>query len=136
MALPIRPGPAASTHSLPTPVSQRRSAGSPSDTNYPFLLPPVNPDEIGRLANFRVLRLLGKGGMGYVFLAEDVALGRRVALKIMKPDLGKAASGWKRFLREARVMASIKHDSLVTVFQVGQEQDVLYLAMELLEGES
>jgi serine/threonine protein kinase len=101
-----------------------------------FLRPPVEPDEIGRLGNYRVLRLLGQGGMGFVFLAEDVGLQRRVALKVMKPDLDRALEAWQRFLREARIMASIKHEHLVTVFQVGQEDNLIYLAMELLEGES
>jgi serine/threonine protein kinase len=108
----------------------------PAHAPYPFLLPPTQPDEIGRLGGYRVLRLLGKGGMGYVFHAEDLALGRPAALKVMKPDLEMDARGWQRFLREARVMASIKHESLVTVFGVGQDNGVTYLAMELLSGES
>src|SRR5262249_3082697 len=93
-------------------------------------------DEIGRLGNYRVLRLLGQGGMGFVFLAEDAALQRRVALKVMKPDLERPQEAWQRFLREARIMASITPGHLGTVFQVGQEDDFIYLAMELLEGES
>lgn len=104
---------------------------------HPFLSPPVEPDEIGRLAQFRVLRLLGQGGMGMVFLAEDLALRRRVALKVMKPGLHAAdENAWQRFLREARCMASLKHDHLVTVYQAGQEGSVVWLAMELLEGET
>jgi serine/threonine protein kinase len=136
MTTPIRHAASAPVNGHSTPVPQRGSAVSSPSTNYPFLLPPINPDEIGRLGNFRVLRLLGKGGMGYVFLAEDLALGRPVALKVMRPDLDRDACGWRRFLREARAMVSIKHESLVTVYQVGQEQEVVYLAMELLEGES
>jgi hypothetical protein len=101
---------------------------------FPFLLPPVEPDEIGRLGNYRVLRLLGRGGMGFVFHAEDITLRRPVALKIMNPDLDGSVQGGQRFLREARAMAAIKHESLVTVYQAGQEGDVIYLAMELLDG--
>ena len=74
--------------------------------------------------------------MGYVFQAEDVSLRRPVALKVMKPDQAPGDEGWDRFLREARLMASIKHDNVVTVFQVGQEGRVPYLAMELLRGKS
>jgi serine/threonine protein kinase len=115
-----------------------RSGGSeqpPDSAAYPFLLPPVRPDEIGRLGNYRVLRLLGRGGMGFVFEAEDLALGRAVALKVLRPEL-KDPEGWQRFLREARLLASIKHDHLVTIFQAGQEGDAVFFAMELLEGES
>jgi serine/threonine protein kinase len=108
----------------------------PASPDYSFLLPATSPDEIGRLGNYRVLRLLGQGGMALVFQAEDVALRRSVALKVMKPTLSGTDGGWARFLREARIMASIKHESLVTVYQVAQERDVVYLAMELLDGES
>jgi serine/threonine protein kinase len=116
---------------LQTAVGREVHVGS---VLYPFLLPTDRPGAIGRLGNYRVLRLLGKGGMGFVFLAEDVDLCRPVALKVMKPELDRDDNGSERFLREARAMASIKHESLVTVFQVGREQGVVYLAMELLEG--
>src|SRR5262249_19712192 len=79
--------------------------------------------------------LLGMGGMGVVFLAEDIALRRPVALKVLRMDADHDGKGWQRFLREARAMAAIKHEHFVTVFQVGQEGPVVYLAMELLEGE-
>jgi serine/threonine protein kinase len=104
-------------------------------TRYPFLLPAVGPDEIGRLGNYRVLRLLGQGGMAFVFLAEDIALGREVALKVMKPEL-QELGGWERFLREARLLAASKHEHLVTIYQAGQQDNVNYFAMELLQGES
>ncbi|MBL8799457.1 MAG: protein kinase [Planctomycetia bacterium] len=104
--------------------------------SYSFLLPPAGPDEIGRLGEYRVLRLLGKGGMALVFQAEDIALCRPVALKVMKPDLDREMGPWDRFLREARLMAAIKHEHLVTIYQAGQQGDIYYFAMELLEGES
>jgi serine/threonine protein kinase len=111
------------------------SGGTPQGPEFPFLLPPVEASEIGRLGNYRVLGLLGRGGMGLIFRAEDIALRRPVALKVMKPDLGAHPEGWRRFLREARIMASIKHEHLVTVYQVAQENNVVFLAMELLEGQ-
>lgn len=114
-----------------------RKSSAGNEPAYPFLLPPVEGDEIGRLGNYRVLRLLGAGGMGMVFGAEDIALRRPVALKVMRPEEEqKGDTSWQRFLREARAMAAIKHDNLVTVYQVGQEGETVYLAMELLEGES
>lgn len=103
---------------------------------YPFLQPALEPTELGRLGSYRVLRLLGHGGMAFVFQAEDLALHRAVALKVMKPELQQDADGLQRFLREARLLASIRHENLVTIYQAGQEGQAVYLAMELLAGES
>jgi hypothetical protein len=103
--------------------------------NYPFLQPPEEEDEIGRLGNYRVLRLLGEGGMGFVFLAEDFALRRQVALKVMKSEPNKPNRS-KRFFREARATAKLKHEHLVPIYHAEQLGDTVFYAMELLEGES
>jgi formylglycine-generating enzyme required for sulfatase activity/tRNA A-37 threonylcarbamoyl transferase component Bud32 len=103
---------------------------------FPFLSPPQEPDEIGRLGDYRVLRLLNSGGMGIVFEAEDLALRRCVALKVLKPDLQDGPTPWQRFLREARLLAAIKHENVVTVHDAGQAGHGVYLAMELLQGQS
>jgi WD40 repeat protein/tRNA A-37 threonylcarbamoyl transferase component Bud32 len=103
---------------------------------YDFLRPPQGPDEIGRLGDYRVLRELGQGGMGVVFLAEDTQLKRLVALKTMRPEAAAAAAARERFLREAQAIAALKHDHVVTIHQVGEEGGVPFLAMEFLEGES
>jgi hypothetical protein len=102
---------------------------------YDFLAPPQAPDELGRLGPYRVLQVLGAGGMGVVFRAEDPQLARLVALKAMLPALAASASARQRFLREGRATAAIKHDHIVTIYQVGEDRGVPYLAMELLEGE-
>lgn len=99
-------------------------------------LPSQNPDEIGRLGSYRILRLLGAGGMGAVFLAEETNLCRKVALKMMRPRVAVNPGAAKRFLREARAAASLHHDHIITVYQVGEEAGVPFLAMEYLEGES
>ncbi len=112
------------------------NGGGAAGAGFHFLSPPLRRDEIGRLANYRVLRLLGRGGMGMVFHAEDLSLSRAVALKVMKPDLDTSIEPWERFFREARTLAAIKHPHVVTVYQVGHEGNVAYLAMEFLEGES
>lgn len=101
-----------------------------------FLSPATGPDELGRLAHYRVLKTLGEGGMGIVLLAEDTQLQRPVALKVIRPEIGRSPADRQRFLREARAMAQVKSDHVVTVYQVGQIGDVCYLAMELLEGET
>ncbi|MFO0796704.1 MAG: serine/threonine-protein kinase [Gemmataceae bacterium] len=107
----------------------------PQDATATFLSPPVEADEVGRLGPYRVLKELGRGGMGAVFLAEDTLLKRRVALKVMLPHVaGDAARA--RFLREARAVAALKHDHVVTVYQAGEENGVPFLTMELLAGKS
>jgi serine/threonine protein kinase len=107
----------------------------PASELYDFLAPPQRPDELGRLGPYRILRVLGSGGMGVVFLAEDVHLERPVALKVMKPALAASDSARQRFTREARAMAALKHDHVVVIHQVGEDRGTPYLAMEFLEGE-
>jgi hypothetical protein len=72
---------------------------------WSFLKPAEAPDELGRLGGYRVLRLLGEGGMGMAFHAEDLQLKRPVALKVMKPSLAADRLAQQRFLREARAAA-------------------------------
>jgi len=101
-----------------------------------FLSPAQAADEIGRLGSYIVRRVLGTGGMGIVFDAEDGLLRRQVALKVMKPDLAANPTHKQRFLEEARSGASIPHDNIVTVYQVGIENGMPFLAMQFLQGES
>jgi len=101
-----------------------------------MLQPPQADDEIGRLGPYRVLRVLGRGGMGTVFVAEDVHLERKISLKLLKRDLISDADARHRFMREARTAAAVKDDHIVTIYQVGQAGNIPYIAMELLEGET
>src|SRR5262245_21211659 len=98
---------------------------------YDFLAPPERPDELGRFGPYRVLKVLGAGGMGVVFLAEDPQLERQVALKVMKPVLAVSESARKRFLREAKATAAIENDHIVTIYQVSEERGVPFIAMQL-----
>jgi serine/threonine protein kinase/tetratricopeptide (TPR) repeat protein len=99
-----------------------------------FLAPPVTSDEIGWLSHYRVLKVLGEGGMGIVLLAEDTQLERSVAIKVVKAEFNRDPEIQQRFLREARAMAQLKSDHVVTIHQVGQYKGTCYIAMELLEG--
>jgi WD40 repeat protein len=112
-----------------------QSAGAAGKELYDFLAPAQAPDELGRLGPYRVLQVLGAGGMGVVFRAEDPQLARLVALKAMLPTLAASESARQRFLREARAAAAIKHDHIVTIYQVGEDRGVPFLAMEFLDGE-
>jgi serine/threonine protein kinase/uncharacterized protein (DUF2141 family) len=103
---------------------------------YGSLAPAQQADEIGRLGPYRVLKVLGIGGMGVVFLAEDPQLRRLVALKTMRLSLAANPEARQRFLREAQAAAALSHDHIVTIHQVGQDRDVPYLAMQLLQGET
>ena len=86
-----------------------------------------------RLGRYRILHRLGQGGMGVVFAAEDDSLGRRVAVKtIAEPD----DSARKRFRREARAAAGVNHPNVCQVYEIGEDGGQLFIAMELLEGES
>ncbi len=101
-----------------------------------FLAPPVDSGELGRLGGYSVLRPIGIGGMGIVFEAEDVILKRRIALKVMRPDVARSDIARKRFLREAEAAAKLKHDHILSIYQIGEERSVLYLTMPLLHGET
>ena len=74
--------------------------------------------------------------MGLVFLAEDSLLSRPVALKVIRPEIADTPGIAQRFMREARATAAIKHDHIVTIYQVGQENGIPFLAMEYLKGMS
>lgn len=124
-----------SCRSAPAPHPQSSTAAA--EPEYAGLLAPAQQaDELGRLGQYRVLQVLGTGGMGIVLLAEDPHLQRRVALKIMRPVAALSPTARQRFIQEARLAAGLRHDHLVTIFQVGEDRNVPYLAMELLQGES
>jgi TolB-like protein/predicted Ser/Thr protein kinase len=89
------------------------------------------PHEIGR---YRLTEKLGEGGMGVVYAAEDSQLGRRVAIKTVHAARADA-NAQRRLLREARTAAGVNHPHICQVYEVGQHQDELFIAMELLEGE-
>jgi hypothetical protein len=104
-------------------------------------LHPVLAELLGRkgvgetdlLGRYRILRLLGQGGMGAVFLAEDTVAHRQVALKFMKPDAGGSR---ERFLREARAAAQLEDDHVVRIYHVDEIDGVPYFVMPYLKGES
>ncbi|MCS6914422.1 MAG: protein kinase [Myxococcota bacterium] len=96
------------------------------------------PDRyIGQMVDDRyvVLRKLGQGGMGVVYLAEHSLIERRVALKILSSELAGSAEARRRFIMEGRAAARIHHRNIVDVYDFGQVDDSVYIAMEYLEGQ-
>ena len=87
------------------------------------------PDIIG---GFRRIRSLGSGGMGDVYLAEQLQLKRQVALKLLRPDADQGFAN--RFLREAKTMAAVTHPHVVAIHAAGEEDGFLYMALELVPG--
>jgi serine/threonine protein kinase len=117
------------------------AGGSPGSAlnasrRFAFLHPPQQAGELGRLGGYRVLGVLGQGGMGVVFVALDPGLQRRVAIKVMLPEAAAHPTGRQRFLREARAVAALQHDHVITVYQVGEDNGVPFLVMPFLEGEA
>ena len=121
----------------PAPTQNSATASFPGALDWhDGLRPPEQAGEIGRLGPFRVMNLLGAGGMGSVYRAIDTQLGRAVALKVMQTPRADSERARARFLREARTAAAMQHDHVVSVYQFGEDNGVLYLAMPLLHGQT
>lgn len=108
--------------------------GAPPEDLSPVLDTKGKREFPSQLGCYRLSRKLGEGGMGAVFLAEDLSLQRQVALKVMRADVASNSEAGQRFLREARSMAALKHDNIVTIYSVGEDKGIPFLAMELLKG--
>ncbi|MFQ3591659.1 MAG: protein kinase [Gemmataceae bacterium] len=125
---------AVAVHQLPT----RLDSVAPQLANQytVFLAPPLEPGELGRLAGYRIWEVVGAGGMGVVFRAEELSLQREVALKAMLPSLAAHPAARQRFRREARAAAALQHDHIVTIYQVGEARGIPFLVMPFLRGQS
>src|SRR5438034_3466375 len=85
-------------------------------------------------AGYRIERLLGRGGMGVVYLAEHLRLNRRVALKLLAPEIAQDPKFRERFVRESQLAASLEHPNIIPIYDADEVGDVLYIAMRYVEG--
>ncbi len=110
-------------------------------------LPPTHPDDAdppadrsgalpSAVGGYRIVREIGRGGMGVVYEAEDAGLGRRVALKVLAQRLQASERAFARFEREVRAVARLQHPNIVPVFEVGEAEGCPYFTMELVSGET
>jgi predicted ATPase/serine/threonine protein kinase len=89
-----------------------------------------------RIGAYEVVSLLGRGGMGEVYLARDPRLGRKVAVKLLQPTLTSNRDAARRFEQEARAASSLNHPNIVTIYEIGEVDERRFIAMEFVEGES
>src|SRR5262245_65916728 len=88
------------------------------------------------LGSYRVLSVLGRGGMGEVYLAEDARLGRKVALKLLPSSFTNDAERLRRFEREARTASALNHPNILTIYEVGSVDGLQFIAAEYVEGQT
>ncbi len=113
--------------SVATPTGTGSDTGGPSS-------PAPNASTPAKLGLYRILSELGRGGMGVVYRAEDTALRREVALKVLAPSLTADSKAKARFVREARAQAAVEHEHVAVIHQVAEQDGVTYLVMPLLKG--
>ncbi len=89
-----------------------------------------------KLGPYEIVAPLGAGGMGEVYRARDTRLGRDVAIKVLRPELGRQPERVWRFSQEARAASALNHPNIITVHDAGEFEDGPFLVMEVVEGES
>jgi serine/threonine protein kinase/WD40 repeat protein len=139
---PLSPSPgcegvATATATVEAGLSASRDGFKEADdrSQLGFLEPPTKPGALGRIGHYEVLEVLGRGGFGIVLRAFDDVLQRMVAVKVLAPEMAATSPARKRFLREARSSAAVRHENVVQVYAV-EEQPLPYLVMEFIPGET
>src|SRR5690348_17700995 len=99
-------------------------------------MPGTDQAELKKLGKYELIEIVGRGAMGEVYKAQDPLIGRLVALKTITKGLAGHPDLLERFNQEARSAGTLQHPNIVTVYELGQEGDTPFIAMEFLEGES
>ncbi len=118
---------------FPALVEVERADGDVRDA--PIAPPTHSALHLSQIGDYRILREVGRGGMGVVYEAEQVSLGRRVALKVLPSHVVGDRKTQERFLREAKSAARLHHTNIVPVYEVGRDGDVSFYAMQLIQGQ-
>lgn len=100
------------------------------------LAPPSHPEMLGRLGRYEIERMIGSGGMGVVFKANDSELNRPVAIKVLAPHLARNGAAKQRFGRESRAAAAVVHEHVVAIHNVESDRDTPFIVMQYVSGES
>ncbi len=98
------------------------------------ILPAMALGEGDTLGGYRIVRLIGRGGMGAVYLADDVRLGRKVALKVLAPETAEIPAVRERFVRESHLAASLDHPNILPIYEAGEAGGQLFIAMRYVPG--
>src|SRR5215212_2598364 len=109
---------------------------SPVSCPLPFQLSSPISMHPETLSHYRVERLIGAGGMGEVYLAEDTTLHRKVALKLLPARYTQDDERVRRFKREARAASALNHPNIITIYEIGETETVHFIATEFIEGET
>jgi hypothetical protein len=118
---------------LPALVEVEQVEGDAREHALQQQSPPAGP-RLGQIGDYRILREVGRGGMRVLYEAEQVSLGRRVALKVLPRQVALEPTALQRFRGEAKSAARIHHTNIVPVFEVGQDSETAYHAMQFIQG--